>query len=73
MVFETTAMNNKLWFAVAVVISTAIVVSCIIGTSGVSFQASAQNMSETAGNMTGDNMTVGGNMTGGMPNSTSMP
>jgi hypothetical protein len=71
--FEKTAMNNKLWFAVAVVVSTAVVVSGGVGIIGVSFQASAQNMSETTGNLTGDNMTAGGNMTGGMSNSTSMP
>lgn len=71
--FDTTAMNNKLWFAVAVVISTIGLVSGAIGIAIVSFPASAQNMSETTGNMTGDNMTTAGNMTAGMSNSTSMP
>jgi len=68
-------MNGKIWFAVAVIlVSTLGLGSAVAGIIGTSMQASAQNMSGTS-NMTGGNMTAGGggNMTGGMSNSTLVP
>jgi hypothetical protein len=68
-------MNGKIWFAVAVIlVSTLGLGSGVAGIIDISMQASAQNMSQM-GNMTGGNMTAGGggNMTGGMSNSTLAP
>jgi len=68
-------MKGKTWFAVAVILVSILGLgSAVAGIIHTSMQASAQNMSQM-GNMTGGNMTAGGggNMTGGMSNSTLVP